>query len=222
MDRKRVREIAQSYLEKGDAKGWFEAVYVEAAARGERVPWADRVANPMLVDWLDSVQLGATGKRALIVGCGLGDDAELLASLGFDVTAFDISAKAVEWCRQRFPQTVVRYVAADLLVPPADWHGSFDLVVEIFTLQVLPAELRPVAMQSLAGFLAPNGQLLIIARGGEPGEDQGEIPGRLTKDALSQWSRSDVLIEDKFEDFFDSETPPVRRFRVAYRRVASD
>ncbi len=221
MDRNRVREIAQSFLEKGDPKGWFEALYVEAAERGEAIPWADRVANPMLVAWLDSARVDSTGKRALIVGCGLGDDAERLALLGFDVTAFDISAKAVAWCQQRFPQSPVHYIAADLLEAPSEWRGSFDLVIEIFTLQVLPADLRPAALQSLAGLLAPDGQLLIIARGGEPGEDNGSIPGRLTQGLLGQLTH-EGLVEDTFEDFFDDETPPVRRFRVVYRRPLSD
>ncbi len=219
MDRKRVREIAQSYLQKGDAKGWFEALYVEAAEKGESIPWVDEVANPLLVEWLESVSPASLGQRLLVVGCGLGDDAELLSSLGFDVTAFDISPKAVELCRKRFPESKVHYLAADLLEPPAAWRSSFDLVIEIFTLQVLPAALRPAALSSLAGFLTLGGQLLIIARGGEPGEDGGAIPGRLTKDLLNQVVR-DGLTEVIFEDFLDGETPPARRFRAVYRRDA--
>ena len=47
--------------------------------------------NPNLSEWTDFRKVKAHGKRALVVGCGLGDDAEYLAEQGFSVTAFDIS-----------------------------------------------------------------------------------------------------------------------------------
>ncbi|MDZ7952448.1 hypothetical protein [Nostoc sp. DedQUE09] len=37
----------------------------------------------------------ASGQKALVIGCGLGDDAEALAHLGFEVTTFDISPTAM-------------------------------------------------------------------------------------------------------------------------------
>ncbi|MCC5670705.1 class I SAM-dependent methyltransferase [Nostoc sp. CHAB 5784] len=43
----------------------------------------------------------ASGQKALVIGCGLGDDAEAIASLGFEVTAFDISPTAIAWCQER-------------------------------------------------------------------------------------------------------------------------
>src|SRR5215472_10485502 len=62
----------------------------------------------------------AEGKqvRALVVGCGLGDDAEELARLGMQVVAFDVASAAVESARRRFPASTVRYEVADLLAPP--------------------------------------------------------------------------------------------------------
>jgi 2-polyprenyl-3-methyl-5-hydroxy-6-metoxy-1,4-benzoquinol methylase len=50
------------------------------------------------------------------VGCGLGADAEYLASLGFDTVGFDISETAIRLARERFPGSAVRYVSADLLI----------------------------------------------------------------------------------------------------------
>ena len=55
---------------------------------------------------------------ALVVGCGLGDDAEFIAGLGFSVVAFDISASAIAAAQQRFPQSTVRYRVADLMAAP--------------------------------------------------------------------------------------------------------
>lgn len=39
--------------------------------------------------------------RAVVIGCGLGDDAEYLASMGYEVTAFDISPTAIAMCHTR-------------------------------------------------------------------------------------------------------------------------
>jgi hypothetical protein len=36
--RERTKEIAAAYLEKGDALGWFDALYREAAGDNERIP----------------------------------------------------------------------------------------------------------------------------------------------------------------------------------------
>lgn len=58
------------------------------------LPWASLKPFPLLVEWLDGP--GAeVGGEALVVGTGLGDDAEELARRGFAVTAFDLSPTAI-------------------------------------------------------------------------------------------------------------------------------
>lgn len=56
---------------------------------------------PSLVHWL--VKNLGEGLSAVVVGCGLGDDAEALAAAGFAVTAFDVSGSAIAWAKERFP-----------------------------------------------------------------------------------------------------------------------
>src|SRR5262249_25591410 len=66
-----------------DAASWFELLY-QAAARGEAtIPWASLAPNPHLVQWARARSLRGTGRTALVVGCGFGDDAEFVPSLGF-------------------------------------------------------------------------------------------------------------------------------------------
>ena len=218
-DRTRARQLAQESLARGDPVGWFEQVYSQADGNETDVPWADMAVNPRLASWLTRKNLSGAGRTALVVGCGLGDDAEKLASLGFHVIAFDVSATAVAWCRRRFPHSTVNYCAADLLAAPEEWTAAFDVVLESNTLQVLPANLRPSAIAQVARFVAPGGTLLVIARGRDASDDPGAMPWPLTKEELAAFSRFG-LDEIRFEDFFDEETPPVRRFRVEYRRGA--
>jgi len=218
MSRARARELTNAFLERGDAKGWFEAFYLEAGGDAARIPWANLVPNPNLVSWLDENDVQGVGRRALVVGCGLGDDAEALAARGFDVTAFDISAEAIKWCKRRYPDSKVDYVTADLFDLPAGWREAFHFIFEANTLQVLPSELRPAAIAAMVNCVTPNGTLLVIARGREPGDDPGSMPWPLTKGDLEHFTKSGLKLIS-FEDFFDQEDPPVRRFRDHYHKI---
>jgi SAM-dependent methyltransferase len=217
MSRARARELAKTFLEQGDAKGWFEALYAEADGAAGRIPWADLVPNPHLVSWLDENNARGEGRRALVIGCGLGDDAELLAARGFDVTAFDISATAIKWSQRRYPNSKVDYIVADLFELPVEWREAFHLAVEVNTLQVLPAELRPSAISVTVNCVTRSGALLVIARSREPNDDPGSMPWPLTVSDLEPFAQSGLELIS-FEDFFDQEDPPVRRFRVQYRK----
>ncbi len=84
------------------------------------MPWDRGGPHRMLVGWARERGISGTGHRALVVGCGLGDDAEYIAGLGFGTVAFDISASAIRAARRRYPGSNLRYVVADLLDPPAD------------------------------------------------------------------------------------------------------
>lgn len=212
-----ARKVAMKHLDAGDPLGWFEALYSLAGQDFSIIPWADLAPNPNLVSWLDRYRTTISG-RALIVGSGLGDDAEELARRGFRTTAFDISETAIEWSRKRFPYSPVNYTVADLFTPPDDWKGSFDFVLESYTLQVLPPELRAEATGCIASFVSPGGALLAIARGREPEEPEGIMPWPLTKEELTTF-QSHGLKEISFEDYMDGEDPQARRFRATYCRT---
>ena len=213
--REQARAMARDFVARGDAFGWFEQLYAGAGGDTSVIPWADQAPNPHLLTWLNKRDTKPTG-RALVVGCGLGDDAEELAKRGLTVTAFDIAPSAIAWCKNRFPKSGVEYLVADLLHPPNPWRGSFDFVFEAYTLQAMPPELRPRAMTSLRSVLRAAGELLVICRGRLNDEPPGELPWPLTRDELTQLTRDVGLSERTFEDFFDDEEPPVRRFRAVY------
>ncbi len=222
-DRAKARELARRHLERGDAIGWFERLYVEADGDADVVPWADLAPNPNLVSWCERESLRGDGptvgdapRQALVIGCGLGDDAEYLAGLGFAVVAFDVAPTAIDWCRHRFDRSRVDYRAADLFDPPPGWRQAFDFVAEGYTLQVLPPRLHAEAMRRMVDTIRPGGTLLVITRGRDADGDPGLMPWPLSRDDLQQFV--DLGLEEmSFEDYVDDEDPPVRRFRVAYR-----
>ena len=212
--RQRVRELAQRMLPSGDFAGFFDAVYSGANGDANGVPWADLQPHPVALAWLQRQNVRGEGRSALVVGCGLGDDAEELAGRGFKVTAFDVSPSAVAWCRRRFPTSSTHYQVADLLKAPKEWRWAFDFVLEIYTIQALPRELRAQAIASIAQFVAPGGELLVVCRGREPQEDPGTLPWPLTRAELALFAQ-DGLREVSFEDVRDEDG---RHFRAVYRR----
>ena len=214
-DRTRARELAAEFIRKGDPTGWFEPLYQEAEAGKSIVPWVDLCPNSHLLGFWNAHQLQAAGKSALVIGCALGDDAEQLSQWGFQTTAFDISETAIRSAKKRFPSSRVEYVTTDLFSPPAFWRHNFDFVLEIYTLQTLPAALRPQAITKMTEFLCPGGLLLLIARGRELSEPEGQLPWPLTCADLSAFQAAG-LKELSFEDLRDPEDPAVRRFRVLY------
>lgn len=216
-NRARARELAAEYVAKGDPTGWFEQLYREAERGAARIPWADLAPNPNLIEFWKQHPVSSGGKQALTIGCGLGDDAEQLAAWGFATTAFDISSSAIEACKRRFSDIKVKYVAADLLNPPDQWRRAFDFVLESYTLQALPEFVRAEALRRTADFVCEGGNLLLITRGREEQDESRAMPWPLTRRELDIL-RQAGLNELSFEDYFDTESPPVRRFRVLYGR----
>ncbi len=213
--RKMARALLQQSLGRGDPLGWFEPLYAQANGAASAISWADQVVNPLLACWLAGRP--ASAGRALDVGGGLGDNAAALSAAGFTVTSVDISPTAVEWSRRRFPTLPIDWRVANLLELPADCCGAFDLVVEVYTLQVLPQRERRFAMESLMSAVAVDGTLLVICRGRDPIDPPGEMPWPLTLDELLYFE-SLGLMREGFEEIFDYESPPVRRFVVTYRK----
>ena len=211
------RRVAH-YTQQDDTASWFQAIYQSAQGQEAVIPWVRKGGNLLLVEWLALNHCDGAGKRALVVGCGLGDDAEALARYGFAVTAFDVAPAAIQWCRRRYPASSVRYAVANLLALPDAWTGPFDFIVEASTLQVLPEEAqREAAAAQLARCLAPDGSLLVICRGREAHEAKQQMPWPLTRADLQMFERLG-LREITFEDIPDARRTPIRHFRALYQR----
>jgi SAM-dependent methyltransferase len=153
--------LAARSIRAGDPTGWFEELYAAGRAGSVAVPWNREQPQPLLAGWTRERALDGTGLRAVVVGCGLGADAEHVAALGYDTVAFDVSGTAVDLARDRHPGSDVRYVVADLLALPPDWIGAHDLVVEVYTVQALPEPPRRRAIGEVARWHAGR-------RGGRP------------------------------------------------------
>jgi len=240
--RARARELADRFAEGGDPTGWFEDLYREAAGDNEKIPWADLVPNRFFKAWAEKSGLRGEGRRALVVGCGLGDDAVYLDDLGFDVTGFDISPTAIEWACRIHADRDIEFAVADLFDPPVEWtvaesppadaggtdknpvataRGTdcgFDFVLEVYTIQPLPIEMRERVMDSIAAFVAPGGELVVVTRGREDDEEVVKVPWPVSRKELSRF-KENGLVRTHFEVMpEDTDDEPADRYVVVYRR----
>ncbi|MFY0655060.1 MAG: class I SAM-dependent methyltransferase [Cyclobacteriaceae bacterium] len=149
-------------VEENKPNDWFETLYSESNDSGSGVPWANMAPHPIFKKWIDQSSPLENEKSALVVGCGLGDDAIELENKGFKVTAFDVSESAIELCKKRFPSSKVEFKTADLIEGISGWYKKFDLVLEIFTIQALPPKYEEVLIKNISDFVSGNGQLIVI------------------------------------------------------------
>jgi SAM-dependent methyltransferase len=208
--RAHARDLAREAIARGDQTGWFEELYAESERDGFRISWVDLRPNPYLVEWLGRESIAAGG-RALVVGCGYGDDAELLATSGMNVTAFDIAPTAVARCKSRFPESLVHYQVADAVDPPIDWQRGFDFVFEAYTVQVLSGPMRARCARSIGRLVAPGGTLLVVARSRRPEDPEGLMPWPLTRAELDGFLAPGLKLTHLAE-VVDPGDPPVARF----------
>ena len=149
-------------IDENQPNDWFETLYSETNEQGQGVPWAKMSPHPVFKSWMDKhVNIGGE-KTALVVGCGLGDDAIELEKNGFQVTAFDVSDSAVELCKKRFPDSTVSFVQDDLLKGIPKWYQQFDFVLEIFTIQAIPPKYEETIIKNIADFVSKDGKLLVV------------------------------------------------------------
>lgn len=110
------------------------------------------------------------GLRTLVVGCGRGHEARLLAGLGARVTAIDIAPGAIASARAvTDPSLAIDWQLRDLF-DLADGPASFDLVVEHCCFCAIEPARRPAYVEAVAAALVPGGRLVgLFFAHGRPG-----------------------------------------------------
>lgn len=197
-----------------DPTAIFHRMYGAAAAGEGGLPWDRDGPHPLLEPW--ARDLDGAGRRALVVGSGLGTDAEFVAGRGFDVTGFDVSPTAIELARARFPDSVVDYRVANLFDLPAEWERAFDLVVEVYTVQSMPIALHAGAAAAIAQTVAAGGTLLVVATGRrDPDVVPDGPPWPLTRAEVEAFAAGG-LVTEQIEVVPSADDPP--RWRATFRR----
>lgn len=214
----KYKKMVKSYQEKDDPTGWFDSIYQDAKGDHTKVFWADLEPSPYLVSWLKTNPNTSDTKKAIVIGCGVGDDAEAISEFGYEVIAFDISPTAIELCKNRYKNSKVNYLVADLFDLEKEWLENFDLIYECNTIQVLPGKYRIQARKAISCLLAKDGNLLVSCRSRNKGEKEDEIPLPLDRDEINEFIKSDRLKEQSFLAYDDTQVPSVPHFFACYKK----
>ncbi len=211
-------KMVKYHQENNKPLDWFDYVYEKANGDHTKVFWADLEPSPYLVQWLEKNIIEKENKKACVIGCGVGDDAQALASFGFEVTAFDISPTAIELCKKRYPDSKVNYIVADLFDYPKEWFESFDVVYECNTIQVLPGIYREKARVAMSRLIAKDGYILVSCRSRNEGEKEDAVPLPLTKKEINKFTSDDKLKQISFLAYDDTQIPSVPHFFAIYQK----
>lgn len=98
------------------------------------------------------------GKRVLVIGAGLGTEADIL-SLHNQVAAFELPGILHEFLRRRFGSGAVELISAPTLAEGLAGRGPFDLIVAIDTIEHIHPDELAQALDALAGVLDEHGQI---------------------------------------------------------------
>jgi len=190
-----------------EASAWFDDLYKKHKSTQENIPWARQAVNPLLQSYLDE-EKNHKG-TALVIGCGLGDDAMALELAGYKVTAIDVSQTALDLAKERFVGSSIKFIKQDIF----EYTQTFDFVFEAFTIQSLPVEFREQMIDSIAKRVTKGGKLLVVAHKRE--ELFEGPPWPLTKGEIDLFKKVG-LKELSYELHIESSKISNTRFRVLY------
>jgi SAM-dependent methyltransferase len=145
-----------------------------------QTPWDRGAVNPRLAAWADSGELSPC--RIAVPGCGSGYEVAELAWRGFEVTAIDYAAAAIERTQARLgaleavARERVRLVQADALAwQPAE---PFDAIWEQACLCALHPDLWVPYAAQLHRWLRPGGTLFaLFVQALRPAAAEGLVQG---------------------------------------------
>ena len=200
-----------------EEKNFFESMYENADYDNlSAIPWATLAPNVYLEKHLN-LQGPVSGKKALVIGCGLGDDALILEKHGYEVEAFDISPSAIALAKKRHPESKVDFHVGDIYDMPESSIGKYDFVYEGLTIQSLPPADREKLVKIIVSLVAQNGELLVYANTQDDTDNYGGPPWPLYEDEFTLFEKEGL---EKVYVQKEGESKPIAPYQccVLYRK----
>lgn len=200
-----------------EEKNFFESIYENADHDDlSTIPWATLAPNVYLEKHL-SLRDTVVGKKALVIGCGLGDDALILEKHGYEVEALDISPSAIALAKKRHPESKVDFHVGDIYHMPEASIGKYDFVYEGLTIQSLPPADREKLVGIIVSLVANEGELLVYANTQDDTDNYGGPPWPLYDDEFALFEKEGL---EKIHVQKEDERKPVAPYQccVLYRK----
>lgn len=189
-------------------ENFFEMVYKNANKNDlSNIPWATMKPNVHLQQYLEQNKTPLHG-LALVIGCGLGDDADALAKAGYRVDAIDISQTAIDIASDRFGHEAIDFFVADIFALPESMMRKYDFIFESRTIQSITPEVKERLIEIIATLVAPGGKLLLHANVQNDDESYGGPPWPLYRTDIQRFVTHGLEILDYSETKIDKTIAP--------------
>lgn len=170
----------------------------------EEIPWNIEAPPEALVELIQSGKVQPC--KALDLGCGAGNYAIYLASLGFDVTGIDISPAAIKIAQEQAERKGVKcnFLAADVLGEFAEVAQIFEFAYDWELLHHIFPDRRKRYLENVYRLLGSRGKYLSVCFSEQDPEFGGAGKYRKTPLGTVLYFSS----EDELRKLFE------RRFRI--------
>ena len=178
----------------------LESIYQNVPEKD--IPWNFEKPPESLVSLIESSKIQPC--RCIDLGCGLGDYAIYLATLGFRVTGIDISPTAIRKAKQNADSKGVecRFMAADIINDNLEELGTFDFAYDYEVLHHIYLEQRERYVQRVDKLLNPGGHYLTISFSEDDPCFGGQGKFRKTPLGTVLYFSSEEEIRELYDPFF--------------------
>ncbi len=169
----------------------------------EEIPWNIETPPDALVE------LGESGKvkpsKTIDLGCGTGNYAIYLASLGFDVTGVDISLTAIKIAKENAEKKGIKcnFLVADVLGDLDEVKETFDFAYDWELLHHIFPEKRKKYVENVYRILTPRGKYLSVCFSEKDLQFGGSGKYRETRLGTILYFSSEEELRDLFDPYFN-------------------
>ena len=169
----------------------------------EKIPWNIEAPPRALVELIKNE--GVKRCKTIDLGCGAGNYAIYLASVGFDVTGVDIAPTAIELAKENAKRQGIKctFVVADVLGNLEEVRETFDFAYDWQLLHHMFPEQRKKYVENVHRILAPRGKYLSVCFSEKDPQFGGSGKYRETSSGTILYFSSEDELRDLFKPYFN-------------------
>ena len=169
------------------------------------IPWNIETPPDVLVELVDSGKVKPC--KTIDLGCGTGNYAIYLASVGFDVTGIDNSPTAIKIAKENAKKKGIKcnFLVANVLGNLNEVKGKFDFAYNWELLHHIFPEQRRTYVKNVYKILNPRGKYLSVCFSEKDPGFVGSGKYRKTRLGTILYFSSEDELRDLFEPYFNIE-----------------
>lgn len=169
----------------------------------KEIPWNIKTPPDALVELVDSGKVKPC--KTIDLGCGTGNYAIYLASVGFDVTGIDISSTAIKIAKENAKKKGVKcnFLVTDILGNLDEVKEKFDFAYDWELLHHIFPEQRKKYVENVCRILNPRGKYLSVCFSEKDSGFGGSGKYRETRLGTILYFSSEDELRALFEPYFN-------------------